>query len=208
MYQSWEGSCISGERILLLVICFSDPNNLRPGLIPLFETGPGPRDASFSAGAQAAECASVNETERYFEMDINQRLFRLLKAIAEDKVATISRFIEQGDTFLDEKLDAWEKAYGLGNEPPPQNHTRTQADTGATSHKASQYTSQFVEDLKVFGLTPPSSFEAVKQARNQELKKFHPDKYQNDPQKMEIAKRIVQIYNSAYERLKLEFGRK
>ncbi|MCP4345565.1 MAG: J domain-containing protein [Desulfobacterales bacterium] len=60
---------------------------------------------------------------------------------------------------------------------------------------------QVVKDLSVFGLKPPSSFEEVRNARNREIKKYHPDRFMNDPEKLETAKEIMQTINAAYDRL-------
>ncbi len=60
---------------------------------------------------------------------------------------------------------------------------------------------QVVEDLSVFNLKPPSSLEEVHSARNREIKKCHSDKFFNDPEKFQTSKEIMQIYNSAYDRL-------
>ena len=60
---------------------------------------------------------------------------------------------------------------------------------------------QVVKDLAAFNLTPPSSLKAVKNARNREIKKYHSDKFVNDPEKLETSKEIMQIYNAAYDRL-------
>ena len=61
---------------------------------------------------------------------------------------------------------------------------------------------QVVEDLKVFDLTPPSSLEEVKKRRNEEIKKYHSDRFMSDPERFKTSTEIMQIYNAAYERLK------
>ena len=61
---------------------------------------------------------------------------------------------------------------------------------------------QLIEDLANFDLKPPSSLEAVRRARNLAFKKYHPDMHMGDREKIETAKRIMQIYNASYERLK------
>lgn len=61
---------------------------------------------------------------------------------------------------------------------------------------------QVVEDLGVFDLSPPSSWEEVKAARNREIKKYHSDKFVNDPGRFETSKEIMQIYNAACDRLR------
>ncbi len=60
---------------------------------------------------------------------------------------------------------------------------------------------EVVEDLATFNLRPPGSLEAVRNARNREVKKYHSDRFLNDPEKLETSKEIMQIYNAAYDRL-------
>lgn len=64
------------------------------------------------------------------------------------------------------------------------------------------------EDLAVFGLAPPASLEAVRKARNREIKKYHSDRFLNDPERFEISKQIMQILNAAYGRLEAHYTRK
>ncbi|MBT3226644.1 MAG: hypothetical protein HN580_27260 [Deltaproteobacteria bacterium] len=138
-------------------------------------------------------------------MDISQRLFRLMRTIAEDKFETIGRFIDEGSDYLDERLKTWETEFDFRDEEPDA-ETRQQKQHTQSQSSESIYSSQLIEDLQLFGLIPPSSLEEVRQIRNQEMKKFHPDRYLNQPEKMETAKQIVQIYNAAYDRLKKNFN--
>ena len=64
------------------------------------------------------------------------------------------------------------------------------------------YPGQVMEDLANFNLAPPSSFSEVRKARNREIKKYHPDRFMDDPERRKIAEEIMQIDNSAYDRLK------
>jgi hypothetical protein len=68
--------------------------------------------------------------------------------------------------------------------------------------------SQVVEDLAVFGLTPPSSWEEIRSARNREIKKYHSDKFIHDAEKFETSKEIMQIYNAAFDRLSKYYNNK
>ena len=67
---------------------------------------------------------------------------------------------------------------------------------------------QFLKDLAAFNLKPPSSLEEVKKARNREIKKYHSDRFMNDPEKLETSKEIMQILNSAFDRLKKHYEEK
>ncbi len=138
-------------------------------------------------------------------MDISQRLFRLMRSITEDKFESIGRFIDEGTDFLDERLKFWESEYEVNREEPNR-YDRQDEQQDPYRPEPSPFSQQLREDLQLFGLTPPSSLEAVRQVRNTELKKFHPDKYLDQPDKLETAKRIVQIYNTTYDRLKKHFG--
>ena len=60
---------------------------------------------------------------------------------------------------------------------------------------------QVVDDLSIFGLKPPSSLEEVKKVRNREIMKYHTDRFTGDSEKEETSKRIMQIYNTAFDRL-------
>ena len=66
---------------------------------------------------------------------------------------------------------------------------------------------QVLDDLALFEITPPGSWNEVVQARNREMKKYHPDKYMNASEKIAAANEIAQIYNAAFERLKTHFHR-
>lgn len=151
-------------------------------------------------------------------MDIGNRIFRLLKAATNDKLSAIDEIIEQGSNLVDDFLSDWEKKHGLyedsqktQNQQSTSSGRSTQGDstrhhyqeTKSQEYKSqsSPYPKQMVDDLQLFGLTPPVTLSELKKVRNQEIKKFHPDKFLNEPEKMETAKRILQIYNAAYERL-------
>jgi len=45
------------------------------------------------------------------------------------------------------------------------------------------------------------TLDELKKARKQELKKYHPDRFAQEPGKIESAKRIVQILGETYDRL-------
>lgn len=61
---------------------------------------------------------------------------------------------------------------------------------------------QVIEDLALFKLQPPSCLAEVKKARNREIKKYHSDRFMNDPEKLKTSKEIMQMINAAYDRLK------
>jgi DnaJ-domain-containing protein 1 len=67
---------------------------------------------------------------------------------------------------------------------------------------------QVVKDLEVFGLSPAATWDDVRRARNREVKKYHSDRFVNDPQRLETSKEIMQIMNAAYERLENHYADK
>ncbi len=147
-------------------------------------------------------------------MDISSRILRLLQSVASDQVEQLSEIFESGYSYLDETLKEWEKKHGIDYSTQKKADNTKRAKTGnrqqqnqnqqgysSTDFKKPSAPDQIKEDLNLFGLTPPSSLDEVKKARNREIKKFHPDKFLQEPEKMETAKRILQIYNAAYDRL-------
>lgn len=79
------------------------------------------------------------------------------------------------------------------------------SDRGQSSDGTSGVPAQVAEDLAVFDLVPPSSLDEVRKARNREVKKYHSDRFLNDSERFETSKRIMQIYNAAYDRLEVYY---
>jgi hypothetical protein len=151
-------------------------------------------------------------------MDISSRLLRVLKAVAIDKVDSVTRILEHGESLIEDQIRDWERKHGLDNDGPEEKSSfKQEYDFSGDNEQAgnrsgdthfeygANYTAQVLDDLNLFGLKPPVIAEEIKKARNREIKKFHPDHFLNEPEKMETAKKILQIYNTAYERLKQTF---
>lgn len=147
-------------------------------------------------------------------MDIGDRLFRILKAATRDKLDAFAEIFEQGDSLVDEILRDWERKYDLGSDKQEDkgsfkqstSYQDFQSNSGQRREEEpySPFSQQLIEDLQLFNLSPPVTLEEVKKIRNQEIKKFHPDKFLQEPEKLETAKQILQIYNAAFERIKKE----
>lgn len=142
-------------------------------------------------------------------MSLNKRVTRLFKSVVGEAIEDIEKLLHENTSLFDEKISKWE-------EKANHNYFQEKADVqeeanqfNADELKSSDilYPKQLVDDLKIFDLSPPSSLSEVKKARNLGIKKFHPDKFVADDEKSETAKRILQIYNSAFERLKRHFGK-
>lgn len=88
-------------------------------------------------------------------------------------------------------------------------HTHDQnSDTSSTAGHAqarSKSQQQLIDDLALFGLTPPATLKAVTAARNREMLKFHPDKFATNQDKSAVANEIALLYNAAFDRLKVYY---
>ncbi|MDX2472049.1 MAG: hypothetical protein QNL04_15885 [SAR324 cluster bacterium] len=148
-------------------------------------------------------------------MDLTSRIFRLIKSYTTDEILEFQKKIFDQGAPLEEELKGFEEAQGFGPKDnfrgsPNYNQSQGFAGSQGESKKAppqketkrsSQYPQVLIDDLAVFGLIPPVTFEEVKKARNKEIKSFHPDHFSSDPVKEEAAKKILQLINGAFERL-------
>ncbi len=144
-------------------------------------------------------------------MSLAKRLYRLFQSVAGDHIEPFEDLLKQGSQTLDEKLSEWEKQYAREETIWKQQKKSCGSDHSNSGQyqknkSESAYPQRVVDDLQLFGLTPPSNHDEVKKARNKEIKIYHPDHFNSNPEKQETAKKILQIYNSAYERLKLYYA--
>lgn len=103
-------------------------------------------------------------------------------------------------------LDRWAERRGYRLDPDEEETGKTRGNGDAGSRDPFPgVPRQVVEDLAVFGLTPPGSLDEVRGARNREIKKYHSDRFVRDAERYETSKHIMQIYNAAYDRLKAHF---
>ena len=142
-------------------------------------------------------------------MDLNQRITRLLKSLGQEQFDGFYEALDQGLRAWEQRLGIEEPKAGQGQkakqpnpEPPPN------FNFGPRPPRASKYSDAMLRDLAAFGLTPPVTLEELKKARKLELKKYHPDRFAHDPEKMQSANRIVQILGETYERLLAQWGEK
>ena len=150
--------------------------------------------------------------------DILDRLYHVARVYGLENSSVIKRLLKNrcsifSREFRDEDFDRiWEKFDSSFNnqeeEPADSGHqetgpgNRNQYESGDREETCSAMPAQFVEYLALFNLTPPSSLEEVRKARNREIKKYHSDKFMNNQEKLETSKKIMQIYNTAFDRLK------
>ena len=134
-------------------------------------------------------------------MDVLRRLARVVRSTTTGKLDELEKIVTGGRSFLEDRLDEWEKRLNIEQEEEATKKSYSEGASGK-EERFSPFPSQVVQDLDVFGLKPPSSFEEVKKVRKREIKKYHSDLFMHDPEKQELAKQVMQIYNSAFERLK------
>ena len=129
-------------------------------------------------------------------MAVADRIYRMLKSYGQGGLEALEAKLAQGKGDLSSRLDTLEQEWEeprtrqQGFTPPPQ-----------TPSPASPWPKELIDDLAVFGLRPPATLAVVKRIRNQEIRKYHPDRFAGDLERETTAKEIPQIYNGAYERL-------
>lgn len=135
-------------------------------------------------------------------MAVADRIYRLLKSYGQGGLEALEAKLAQGKGTFNHKLDELEKEW----EDPQFRQQQSYQPPPRPSQPPSQWPQELVDDLAVFGLRPPATLAEVKKIRNQEIRKYHPDRFANDPEREMTAKEILQIYNGAYERLEKRLG--
>ena len=122
----------------------------------------------------------------------------LLRRVVKIVRSYVSPSLDFSTDPLDE--EPYSKAHTSQEKTRQKNRATSSARTGQNPYPG--IPQQVIDDLTVFGLTPPSSLADVRTARNKEIKKYHSDKFVNDPDRFETSKEIMQIYNAAFDRLR------
>lgn len=143
-----------------------------------------------------------------------ERLYKIARAKTPNPEELFEKWIKKkrksstGDSWYNSFYEKWEKAGQSDDTSDHENKSQetSSQDTGFNNNFG--VPQQVVDDLANFDLKPPSSLDEVKKARNREIKKYHSDKFMNDPEKLETSKHIMQIYNAAYARLKTYYEEK
>ncbi len=124
-------------------------------------------------------------------------IFRRLYNITRSRIPKTTRNKDHEYSSF-EDLDPFNKK----SDQDSGNRSSSDFNSAGGSKQYQNVQQQVVEDLKVFDLTPPSSLAEVKKRRNEEIKKYHSDRFISDPERFKTSTEIMQIYNAAYERLK------
>ena len=141
--------------------------------------------------------------------NIFKRIYRMAKA---EGAYRLRRFGDMLFGDLEKKaydFRAGDRGGGFGQKGSSQSGRRPGGEGAAKGPRSNGANRgvprQVVEDLAVFNLTFPSTWEQVRKARNREIKKYHSDRFVNDPERYRTSKEIMQIYNAAYDRLKAHY---
>jgi hypothetical protein len=127
---------------------------------------------------------------------------RILEMARAEGAWRLRRFGDMLFGDLEKKAYDFRAGDRSGGKGPGENGDRTGGAGASHSRTNRAAPRQVVEDLAVFNLTFPSTWEQVRKARNREIKKYHSDMFVGDPEKYRTSKEIMQIYNAAYDRLK------
>jgi curved DNA-binding protein CbpA len=142
---------------------------------------------------------------------IIKRIINIAKAKAGDTIGKFRSMSEAGGDGVspddEERYQAGKKYHEKGQYSSEYGQNFRHGENFSKKTTRSAYPEQVIEDLKAFGLEPPSSLNEVKKARNREIMKYHSDRFMNDPEKLEISRQIMQILNLAYERLEKWYTR-
>lgn len=131
----------------------------------------------------------------------------LLQRIAQIVRSYVSSSLDSPPEPRNQRNQGEEEAYtrhSAGRKKPSQKDQDT-ASSQSSRNPFPGVAQHVIDDLAVFGLTPPSSLDRVRTARNKEVKKYHSDKFINDPDRFETSKEIMQIYNAAFDRLRVYY---
>ena len=129
--------------------------------------------------------------------ELLQRVAQIVRSYVSSTLDFPSDYPNQGDR-VDQEPQA---EHSTGQEKKRQK-TRAASAAQPGHNPYPGIPQQIIDDLAVFGLTPPSSLDQVRAARNKEMKTYHSDKFVNDPDRFETSKEIMQIYNAAFDRLR------
>ncbi len=132
------------------------------------------------------------------------RLFNVLKANLNSALEKDE--FNAGDKTVDEIYDEYVRKMKETEQqtPPPNNfqHTHT--------HKTPPpplWTSEELEAFKALEIQPGTPFEQIKVTYKAMMKKYHPDKFHNEPNKYKSALEISQKINKAFDVLEKKYAK-
>ena len=128
--------------------------------------------------------------------DILQRLYKIARSYTIKPAKMTEKIFKEKEIPFNTKINKGK----AGTDKTQGNRSFNSNVSGKNKYEAIPV--QVIDDLALFGLTPPCCIKDLRRARNREIKKYHSDRFMNNPEKLDTAKEIMQIYNTAYDRLK------
>lgn len=135
---------------------------------------------------------------KVYLMNLSDRLLRIARAATGKGLEEVGKIIHDGTSFIDKELDELEKKLNIDAD----------INGSAVKENVKPIVSQLENDLALFHLGKGASWDEVKKAYRGEAKKYHTDRHNDDEEKKSLSHEIMLIYNSAYERLKKNYGQK
>lgn len=109
--------------------------------------------------------------------------------------------------------DAWDELNDFLNDEEPSEKTRS--STGGSNYKSYTNTGassgpdpMLKKDFENLNVPFGASYEEVKKSYKNLLRKYHPDKHAQDPEKMKHATQIAQKINESFLRIKQYYKKK
>lgn len=149
---------------------------------------------------------------------ITERLWRLIKSYINDAIdaALDARGYQAKDA---EPGDDWEKRYQQYQQQQKnqddfyqkyERYKQYQQKSYSGYQGSQQQKQQNNDDAKFYGyleLPYGASFEEVKKAYKELMKKYHPDKFYDNDTKRKAAEKVCQKLNEAYQHFSKKFGK-
>ncbi|MGD1842056.1 MAG: J domain-containing protein [Thermonemataceae bacterium] len=153
---------------------------------------------------------------------ITEKLWRLIKAYINDTIDSILEERGFGEDKYQDPGDDWEERYRK-YKSGEKNHDDFyksyerykqyyQQSKGYGGYQREQYggtkndlDAKYYKYLEVpYG----ASFDVIKKAYKEQMKKYHPDKFYNNEKKREAAQKLSKKLNEAYQHFSKKFGKK
>ncbi len=136
------------------------------------------------------------------------RLFNILKANLNSSLDKDE--FNAGDKSVDEIYAEYLRKMKETEQqtPPPNNFQHTYTHTHQTYQPPKpEWNTEELEAFKALEIQPTKSFEQIKLAYKSLIKKYHPDKFHNEPEKYKSALELSQKINKSFDILEKKFGK-
>jgi DnaJ-domain-containing protein 1 len=134
---------------------------------------------------------------------IFNRLYNLVRSVFDDDPFDSSSIEETKRRYYDPDLaDAWEEldSYLKGEGEEKKSHG--EGARNRYSSRSAEEMESLRKDYSNLEVPFGASFEEVRKSYKGLLRKYHPDKFANDPNKLRIATEITKKINESYQKIK------